>query len=200
MSNFNQHNRISNNDELFAQSGLPQAVRPARHANNSLQVGFRHDKAEKDLHGQPVIVAAVPFDKLLDTFEDLAWRIGNTVDVILETSHHSRDSTHRDLHREDIKIAELLRILKPYQDLLLNDSMTGIAVLNPQTHQEIQLNEHKLLVAQGSILLEYCEFKLDQIGLQSKPNMRFITDVEHIHTYSEEYEKQFGLLAAELEL
>ena len=49
----------------------------------------------------------------------------------------------------------LKSILWDYEDLLVNDGCTGIAVLNPGVPQEIQFDEHKLLIVYGDRLQEF---------------------------------------------
>ena len=46
----------------------------------------------------------------------------------------------------------LKSILWEYEDLLTNDGCTGLAVLNPGIPQEIQFDEHKLLIVYGDQL------------------------------------------------
>ena len=51
--------------------------------------------------------------------------------MVLETSHNREGRGHVDLYREHIDLPVLKSILCDYEDLLLNDGCTGIAVLNP---------------------------------------------------------------------
>ena len=56
---------------------------------------------------------------------------------------------HTDLYREHIDVPVLKSILWEYEDLLVNDGCTGLAVLNPDVPHEIQFDEHKLLIVYG---------------------------------------------------
>ena len=67
----------------------------------------------------------------------LIQRLGPVVDVVIESSHNSNSEGHIDLYREHIDMPVLTSILWQYEDLLLNDGCTGIAVLNPSIPQEI---------------------------------------------------------------
>ena len=60
-----------------------------------------------------------------------------------------------DLYREHIDVPVLKSILLDFEDLLLNDGCTGIAVINPAKRQEVQLDEHKLLIVYGDPLAEF---------------------------------------------
>ena len=64
--------------------------------------------------------------------------LGPVVDVVLESSHKST-ADHEDLYREHIDMPVLKSILLEYEDLLLNDGCTGIAVINPSKRQEVQM-------------------------------------------------------------
>ncbi len=71
---------------------------------------------------------------------------------MLETSHDRDSRGHVDLYREHIDLPVLKSTLYDYEDLLLNDGCTGIAVLNPHVPLEVQFDEHKLLIAYGQDL------------------------------------------------
>ena len=75
--------------------------------------------------------------------------LGFTVDVVLETSHNRHNKGHTDLYREHIDLPVLKSVLWEYEEMLLNDGCTGLAVLNPDIPQEIQFDEHKLLIVYG---------------------------------------------------
>ena len=93
----------------------------------------------------------------------------------------------------------LTSILWDFEDLLLNDGCTGIAVLNPNTPQEIQFEEHKLLIVYGSPLEPY-EFTLEKHGVVENQDIKFITEAEHIHSSSEHYTQRFFELRTALGL
>ncbi len=71
-----------------------------------------------------------------------------------------------------------------FEDLLINDGCTGIAVLNPSLPQEVQLDEHKLLIVYGKELRPYEQVLREQC-IPCRDDMRFITEAEHVHSTSE---------------
>ena len=77
------------------------------------------------------MMAAATEESLFDVLMDLLDPLGSVVDVVLETSHNRDSHGHQDLYREHIDMPVLKSILWEYEDLLLNDGCTGIAVLNP---------------------------------------------------------------------
>ena len=83
---------------------------------------------------------------------DLLEPLGSEVDVVLETSHDHNNGGHLDLYREHIDMPVLKSILWEYEEMLLNDGCTGIAVLNPAVPQEVQFDEHKMLIVYGDPL------------------------------------------------
>ena len=87
-----------------------------------------------------------------------------TVDVVLETSHERRGS-HQDMYREDIDMPVLKSTLYDFEDLLLGDGCTGMAVLNPDIPMEVQRDEHKLLIMYGQ---ELVDFAINQARLGAK--------------------------------
>ena len=142
-------------------------------------------------------MAAATRDILFPLFMQLIQRLGETVDVVLETSHDHQTNGHIDFYREQIDTPVLTSTLWDFEDLLLNDGCTGIAVLNPQTPQEIQFDEHKLLIMYGSPL-EPFEFLLENSGVCCSEDMAFITEADHVHTSTEDYRDQFEKLRTQL--
>ena len=91
----------------------------------------------------------------------------------------------------------LTSILWDYEDLLLNDGCTGIAVINPTTPQEVQFDEHKLLIIYGKPLKTFEEILRDR-GVPCRDEIKFITEAEHVHSSKDEYARQFEELKMRL--
>lgn len=180
---------------------LTDAVRPAMDLKIKPCQGYRHDVYidEESKAQVPVIMAAASREKLFPLFMQLIQRLGSVVDVVLESSHTQAEGGHVDLYREHIDMPVLTSVLWDFEDLLLNDGCTGIAVLNPNTPQEIQFEEHKLLIVYGSPLEPY-EFTLESHGVVENQGIRFITEAEHIHSSSADYAERFFQLRTALGL
>ncbi len=178
---------------------LTDAVRPSYDLRVVPTQGYRHDsyRDEENRTTVPVLMAAVSRDDLFDTFLDLIDPLGNVVDVVLETSHNRGSQGHTDLYREHIDVPVLKSILYDFEDLLLNDGCTGIAVLNPGIPQEIQFDEHKLLIVYGNDLEVY-EDSLRCRRIHCDDTLKFITEAEHVHSSSDHYASQFEELKTRL--
>jgi hypothetical protein len=161
--------------------------------------GFRHDTYRDEATRQkvPVLMAAASKEQLFDTFLELLDPLGPVVDVVLETSHEYAQSGHRDLYREHIDMPILQSILWDFEELLVDDGCTGIAVLNSSIPQEVQLDEHKLMIIYGNDLREY-EHLLEDADLPCRDDMRFITEAEHVHSTNDQYIEQFKQLIMRL--
>src|SRR5262245_6988732 len=202
-SGFNQ----LSNDELEAHLGvarygefeLSDAVRPSYNLEVVPSAGFRHDtyRDEENKAQVPVLMAAVTRGQLMESFRSLIENLGDVVDVVLETSHGNDSHGHTDLYREHIDMPILQSTLWDFEDLLVNDGCTGIAVLNPRLPQEVQLDEHKLLIAYGKDLRAY-EKIFTAARLPCRENMRFITEAEHVHSTTERYAQEFEELKLRL--
>jgi hypothetical protein len=178
---------------------LTDAVRPSYGLEVVPSAGYRHE-VYRDAESKsevPVIMAAASREHLIDTFMDLLRPLGPVVDVVLETSHGHRTGGHTDLYREHIDMPILESILWDFENLLTNDGCTGLAVLNPRTPQEVQLDEHKLLIVYGSDLSEY-ERILRGTGLRCREKMQFITEAEHVHSTTEQFVREFEELKIRL--
>jgi hypothetical protein len=178
---------------------LTDAVRPSYDLQVKPQQGYRHDVYHDDDSKSrvPVLMAAASRENLFELFMDLLDPLGGEVDVVLETSHNRQGSGHTDLYREHIDMPVLKSILWDYEDLLLNDGCTGIAVLNPGVPQEVQFDEHKLLIVYGNPL-ETFEQVLQGNGVYCNQPLKFITEAEHVHSSSDLYSRQFEELRLRL--
>jgi hypothetical protein len=177
---------------------LSDAIRPSYDLQIVPKQGFRHDQYVDEASGTktPVVMASATRDSLMDLFLDLIEPLGQVVDVVLETSHQAGEG-HADLYREHIDMPVLKSTLLEFEDLLINDGCTGIAVINPTKRQEVQLDEHKLLIAYGEPLKPF-ENILIQGDVYPDQDLRFITEAEHVHSSSERLHEQFEILKTRL--
>ena len=178
---------------------LSQAVRPSFDLKVVPQPGYRHDSYHDpdSKSNVPVLMAAASAENLFDLFIELLDPLGGEVDVVLETSHNREGNGHVDLYREHIDLPVLKSMLYDFEDLLLNDGCTGLAILNPAVPQEVQFDEHKLLIVYGNPLRNF-EQILKAHGLTRQEEMKFLTEAEHVHSSSETYQQQLEELKMRL--
>lgn len=193
-------------DELEAHLGvarygnftLTDAVRPSYDLKVVPSAGYRHDhyRDEENRSRIPVLMAAASREVVFELFMNLLDPLGPELDVVLETSHR-RQGSRSDLCREHIDACVLKSMLWDYEDLLTNDGCTGLAVINPSVPQEVQFDEHKLLIVYGEPLDEFEEILADN-GIACRETMQFITEAEHVHSSSERCAEQFEELTMRL--
>jgi len=178
---------------------LTDAVRPSYELDVVPTAGFRHDtyRDESSRQEVPVVMAAVSRERLFETFMELLDPLGSVVDVVVETSHDYAAAGHQDLYREHIDMPILQSILWDFEEMLVNDGCTGIAVLNPRIPQEVQFDEHKLLIVYGKDLTPY-EGALIDSGLNCREEMQFLTEAEHVHSTNDNYIGRFEELKMRL--
>lgn len=178
---------------------LSDAIRPSYDLKVVPSAGYRRDvyRDEENRSAVPVLMAAASRERLFETFMELLDPLGSVVDVVLETSHAHQNQGHVDLYREHIDMPILQSVLWDFEDLLVNDGCTGIAVLNPAVPHEIQFDEHKLLIVYGRDLRDF-EGILREAELPCRDDMRFITEAEHVHSTSERYIEEFEELKMRL--
>jgi hypothetical protein len=174
---------------------LTDAVRPSFNLEVVPSAGCRRDvyRDPETSIDVPVLMVAETREKLFDLFLDLLDPLGDEVDVVLETSHEADGGKHQDLYRENIDLPILKSTLYDFEDILLDDGCTGIAVLNPRIPMEVQFDEHKLLIMYGHDL-EPFEEVLGERRVPYSDTIRFITEGEHVHSSSEEYAERFNEL------
>ena len=178
---------------------LSDAVRPSYNLEVAPSAGFRHDifRDEEARTDVPVIMASVSRAQLFETFMELLDPLGSTVDVVLESSHGSGQRSHTELYREHIDMPILQSTLWEFEDLLVNDGCAGIAVLNPSIPQEVQFDEHKLLIVYGNDMAEYERILIDA-PIPCREDMKFITEAEHVHSTTDQHAERFNELKTAL--
>ena len=62
---------------------------------------------------------------------------------------------------------------------------------------EVQLDEHKLLFVYGHDNTEY-ELALNEQRVPCREEMRFITEAEHVHSSTDEFQERFDQLCYQL--
>jgi hypothetical protein len=171
---------------------LTDAIRPAPDVPVVPRQGFRLDVYRDASAGisVPVIAAQVSREKLFDVFLALLEPLGEVVDVVLETSHDSDGDKHQDMLRENIDRPVLESHLCDYEELLLNDGCTGVAVISNLAPMEVQFDEHKLLVIYAEDL-EPFERILWQNGIDRDDKMRLITEGNHLHSTEPRHQELF---------
>lgn len=178
---------------------LTDAVRPALHLPVVPRQGYRRD-TYRDARVSvriPVLAASVSREHLFDVFLGLLSPLGDTVDAILETSHRSEGAGHRDLFREHIDLPVLMSHFCDFEDLLLNDGCTGVAVLSTVEPMEVQFDEHKLLVVYARDLGPFEEV-MRRFEVPRDDNMKLITEGEHLHSTDPRYEDLFEQLCCRM--
>ncbi len=162
---------------------LTDAVRPGLRLPIVPREAYRLDVfRDKQTRVQvPVLAAAVSRDQLFDVFLALLPPLGETVDVVLETSHDHDGDSHRDLYREHIDLPVLMSYFCDYEDLLLNDGCAGTAVIATGAPMEVQFDEHKLLVVYARDLSPF-ENILREFGIPRDDKLKLITEGEHLHS------------------
>lgn len=183
----------------YGQFTLTDAVRPSYDLQVVPCAGYRHDayRDEQNRSSVPVLMASVSRESLFETFMELLDPLGSAVDVVLETSHSGDRHGHTDLYREHIDMPVLKSILWEYEEMLMNDGCTGIAVLNPGVPQEVQFDEHKLLIVYGEDLDPF-EESLQLRDVPANERMKFITEAEHVHSSSDQFAQTFAELQTRL--
>jgi len=178
---------------------LTEAIRPGPNLPVVPREGYRFG-VYRDPRAKfriPVLSAAVSGEKLFDLFLALLEPLGDEVDVILETSHRNRNGRHRDLRREGIDRPVLASYCCEFEDLLLNDGCTGIAVMSARRPLEIQFDEHKILVVYARKMKPFRQI-IRSFGLRRDDDMKFLSEAEHLHGTEPHYYSQFRDLAMRL--
>lgn len=177
----------------YGDFNLTNAVRPSYDLKIVPLAGYSHDGWEENGKIVPVLLASVSQENLFDTFLELIEGVGSTVDVAIKTSHDQKKGVeNQEFVRESIDLVVLKSILLDFEDLLLNDGYTGIAVFNRDEKREILFDEHKMLIAFGEDLSYFEEVLAARIPCDD--DMKFIMEAEHVHITYDKYRGELEVL------
>ena len=174
---------------------LTEAVRPSYDLQVVPRTGYRHDTYSTGESGIaiPVLMASASREQVIDLFVDLLDPLGSEVDVVLETSHHTRGEGHEDYYREGIELPILKSVLYDFEEMLMDDGCTGVAVLNPRIPMEVQFDEHKIFTLYGQDL-DLFERVFADHEVTCSEDIKFITEAEHVHSSTDTFAEQFEQL------
>jgi hypothetical protein len=141
-----------------------------------------------------MLSAAVSAERLFDTFLALLEPLGEEVHVVLESSHGSGTDRHEDYRRNHIDAPVLASHFYDFEELLVNDGCTGVAVLAAAGPLEVQFDEHKLLHVYARDLKPFRRV-LRAMGVRRRKLLPLISEAEHLHHSSDAYADQFQQLA-----
>jgi hypothetical protein len=178
---------------------LTDAIRPAPAVPVVPREGYRVEvyRDRKARMKLPMLAAAVSAEKLFEVFLDLLDPLGELVHVVLESSHFSHTDQHTDLRRSHIDTPVLASHLCEFEDLLINDGCTGIAVMAAGRPVEVQFDEHKLLYVYAPDLRPFRRV-LKQAGVRRRAELPLISEAEHLHHSTDAYAEQFQQLCLRL--
>ena len=109
---------------------------------------------------------------------------------MLESSHGSGTDRHADLRRNHIDTPVLASHLCEFEDLLVNDGCTGVAVMAAGRPVEVQFDEHKLLYVYAPDLRPFRR-ALKRAGVRRRAELPLISEAEHLHHSTDDYADQF---------
>ena len=180
---------------------MTNAVRPGPPpVGQTPRQGYRRD-GWLSPEGQvvPYLLVAVSREQLFDTFLEMLEPLDFVVDVVLDTSHGQRTTGSRSLSRRDIDRPILESALQEYEQLLLHDGCTGLAVISQDPLREVQFCEHKLLTifAPDGDLRAF-ERVLQRRKIRRDDSLRFITNGQHIHSGTFQQFQEFRQLCNKL--
>jgi hypothetical protein len=175
---------------------LTDAVRPALDVPIRPRQGYRVEvyRDRENRLRLPTLAASVSAEHLFDAFLGMAELVGDVAHVVLESSHGSGADRHTDLRRNHIDLPVLLSHFCEFEELLLNDGCTGVAVLGARRPIEVQFDEHKLLYVYAPDLRPF-QRVLKGLGVRRRKHLRLIAEAEHLHHSTDEYEEQFRQMA-----
>jgi hypothetical protein len=171
---------------------LTDAIRPSAELEIVPEEGFRIDTYcdARNRLAVPLLAAAVSREKLFDLFLSVLEPLGDVVDVVLETSHSSGRGRHRDITRDGIDLPVLMSHFCDFEDLLLHDGCTGVAVISRREAIEVQFDEHKSLLIYAADLSPFAEI-FRSARVKRNDRLRLLSEGVHLHQSDPRHRSSF---------
>lgn len=179
----------------YGSFSLTAAIRPTPDVPAVPAEGYRLERFRDPVSRRriPMLAAAVSAEHLFEVFLDLLGPLGETVHVVLESSHESTGDYHEDLRRGEIDLPVLASHFCDSEELLLNDGCTGVAVVAQGRPVEVQFDEHKLLYVYAHDLKPFRRV-LRAHGVRRDDSLRLIAESEHLHYTTPDFAEEFRQL------
>lgn len=183
-------------DSTASAMTLPPAVRPAPGVPWQPREGYRVRVFRDRKTGVklPMLTASVNASRAFDAFYELLAPLGEDLHVVLESSHGLQRDGHRDFRRSHIDACVLKSHFCDFEDLLVNDGCTGVAVMAARKPVEVQFDEHKVLTVYAPDVTRYRRI-LKRMGVSRDKELTVVAEAEHLHFSSDEYADQFKQFA-----
>jgi hypothetical protein len=185
--------------DRYGEFHLTQAIRPDPALGVIPRQGYRRDVFRDPETGErwPMLTVAVSREQLFEVFLDLLEPLGAVVDAVLETSHEDPRGAHRDCVREHIDLPILQSHFWDFEELLLDDGCTGVAVISQEHQREVQFDEHKLIRVYSRDLRPF-EAILARWHVARDDRLKFLSEAEHLHRTRPQHADEFEQFACRL--
>ncbi|MCS7015366.1 MAG: hypothetical protein NZM42_04505 [Gemmatales bacterium] len=167
---------------------LTRAIRPGPALEVIPQAGYR---IELSPHSLSRLAGSVSAEMLWDVCLDLLALLGETVDVYLQSSHFCKRS---DYVRRGVDRPVLMSYCLDFEELLLHDGCTGLAVIDPADQREVHLDEHKVLIVYARDWQPFARV-LERYGVPRCDDLALILEAVHYHCSRPEYPAMFQRFA-----
>jgi len=183
--------------DRYGDFALTDAIRPGAGVGVTPREGYRVQIYRDRRAGvrMPMLTASVSREKLFDTFLALMEPLGKSLHVVLESSHEHGRGYATEYRRHGMDKPVLLSHFCEFEDLLMNDGCTGVAVMSRRKYVEVQFDEHKLLHVYAEDLKPYRR-RLKALGIRKRELMPLISEGEHLHHTTDDYAERFQQLCA----
>ncbi len=178
---------------------LTDAVRPALSVPIRPREGYHIEwyQTPGGAYRLPILRAAVSAERLMDLFMDLLAPLGETLNVVLESSHGRAGDSHADFRRDEIDAPVLLSHFYDFEELLINDGCTGVAVMAAGEPLEVQFDEHKQLTIYAPNLSAF-EAVFASYGIERREVLSLLSEGEHLHHTTPDAAEEFEQLTFRL--
>ncbi len=139
--------------------------------------GYKIDKRMiADGRIQSRITISASAEKILDLFDDLVKRLGDTCGIAVEDYRAKQGHVDHYAYSRDTFL--IRSILVDFEEFILNDGLVGIAIWNDFEQAEIQLTVYKIIVVYAFDISCFISV-LDSYGLQEDSELRFYFENFH---------------------
>ncbi len=193
--------RVHKRIKRYGNFTLTNAVIPSYNLEVMPKSGFRRGFF-REVSVSFILISASK-ESLFDLFIEIARLMSSScVDVFIKNTYRTRRIHLKKYRESSVKEVDLFVVLSrlyDFEELLVDDGCTGIAIVNQETGLELQFDEDKILtVCNWQIIKEDLLAILEKSQITEDPQMKFIFEAEHRHSTSLAFLRQFNRLKIRL--
>lgn len=158
-------------------------------SRDTLRSGYKlgvREAIESDLDAPYPLIVAQSKERIMPTLYrliEVAHQESSEVQFFVDSFTREDHNARTSLWTPEVSLVQVKKMLKQFEDLILNEGLHAYALRTPSGELEIQLDDHKLILiyAESDALVAKLACLLEDMGLTNDPILPLIIEKDHTH-------------------